>query len=275
MKRSRQGIPFWKVQGAGNDALIVESRHFPRNKPAFVRRFAHRSLGVGADQVLEVLRRGPLPEIRFWNRDGSRAEMCANGTRSFLRFALEERWIRRQKELSVLAAGRLRKGWLGAGGKVELSLGKPEINPMDKLSVGGRKFSFTPVSTGNPHAVIFLPQAFSGFDYRIYGAAIEAHRKFPKKTNVEFVRKVRVRGRAVELTVEAWERGAGATLSCGTGAVAAAAAHRASCTEERRKNLYYVKMTSFTLTVRFKNTEAFLSGPSSTIAEGLYCFQAR
>ena len=255
------------MQGAGNDALIVESRHFPKNKAAFVRRLAHRSLGLGADQVLEVLRRGPKPAIRFWNCDGSRAEMCANGTRSFLKFALEQGWIKKSTAFSILASGKRREAFFRAGA-VELSLGTPELKGESSVRVLGKNFSYTSVATGNPHAVVFLPKAPRGFDYKIFGAAIEVHRKFPQKTNVEFIRRTRRKGRAVELTVEAWERGAGATLSCGTGAVAAAAAHRASVPQGKRQNLYLVKMTNFTLTVRFKNEEAFLSGPSSTIAEG-------
>ncbi len=263
----RQGIPFWKVQGAGNDALIIESRHFPKAKSGFVRSIAHRTLGMGADQVLEVIRAGDCPEIQIWNCDGSRAEMCANGTRSFLQFAVANDWVKRKPELPIIVSKQETRAFL-CNGKIELSLGYPHVTSDAEIVVSGKRFSYTPVSTGNPHAVIFLPKPPKKFDYKVFGPAIEHHRNFPQRTNVEFVRKVKVSGKRVLLNVEAWERGAGATLSCGSGAVAAAAAHRERT--GNKFNFYHVKMTRFTLTVRFRNNEAFLSGPSSTIAEGVY-----
>jgi diaminopimelate epimerase len=269
MKKARikQGILFWKVQGAGNDALIVESRDFPARKAAFVRNISHRSLGVGADQLLEVISRGPVPEIQIWNGDGSRPEMCANGTRSFLQFALDKGWIKKQREISVVVSGKAHQAFFD--GKIALSLGFPHVSTENHLKVLGKRFAYTPVSTGNPHAVIFPSQKLPrDFDYKVYGPLIECHKNFPKKTNVEFIRGIKIRGGVVTMQVEAWERGAGATLSCGSGAVAAAAAHR-----EHMGNIFHtyrIQMTKFTLTVRFKNNEAFLSGPSSTLAEGRF-----
>ena len=82
--RARQGTRFHKLHGAGNDLLVLTSSELPKaNKAAFIRRIAHRQLGIGCDQIMEVLSKKPLA-IQVWNQDGSKAEMCANGSRTFL-----------------------------------------------------------------------------------------------------------------------------------------------------------------------------------------------
>jgi diaminopimelate epimerase len=141
---------------------------------------------------------------------------------------------------------------------------------METIEFSGKKIPFRPVRTGNPHAVIWMAGgegnwlAPSDFSYRSYGPRIENHSRFPQRTNVEFVRKILLTKSGAEVYVEAWERGAGATLSCGSGAVAVAAEVR------RRTNapLVQVHMTQFKLRIRFEGERAFLSGPCALVASG-------
>jgi diaminopimelate epimerase len=269
---TRQGkpIPFQKLHGAGNDILIVEAKHLPKiGKPALLRRMAHRQLGIGCDQVVEVLSRKPL-RVQIWNQDGSRAEMCANGSRVLLFLAAKEGWISRASSAIPLEISGKKYVALKTKGGYELCLGKPDVGEESLLRVGQSRIPYFPVSVGNPHAVILAgPRSWRmPKDYSLlrYGPAIECHSRFPQKTNVEIVRSWKQRGSVVEASVDVWERGAGATLSCGSGAVAVAAVLRKLSGAKMIK----VRMTDYLLTIRFEGERAYLSGPSALVAKGLF-----
>ena len=269
---TRQGkpIPFQKLHGAGNDILIVEAKHLPKSgKPGLLRRMAHRQLGIGCDQVVEVLSRKPL-RVQIWNQDGSRAEMCANGTRVLLFLAAKEGWISRAAtEIPLEISGKKYVARKTKGG-YELCLGETDVKEASLLRVGQSTIPYFPVNAGNPHAVILagpkgwrLPK-----DYSLprYGSAIECHSRFPQKTNVEIVRSWKKKGSLVEAEVDVWERGAGATLSCGSGAVAVAAVLR----KLSGAKLVKVRMTDYLLTICFEGERDYLSGPSTLVAKGLF-----
>lgn len=270
-----QGIelPFYKIHGAGNDLLVFQSKDLrlpAGRKPAFLREMAHRQLGVGADQIIEVLARDPL-SIQIWNQDGSKAEMCANGGRAFLFLAQREGWIGNEPRVPITISGLACEGIRVSGG-YELGLGEPKVLGEKVLSVFGSKIPYWDVSVGNPHAVILATGAKGhwrppkNFSFHVYGPAIEVHKAFPKKTNVEFVRAVRQRGSVAEAEVEVWERGAGPTLSCGSGAVAVARVLREILGVKKARIL----MNGFALVVRFEGRGAFLSGPAAVKAKGVY-----
>ncbi|MGZ3692890.1 MAG: diaminopimelate epimerase [Bdellovibrionota bacterium] len=275
-RRQAKGLPFYKLQGAGNDAIVFFKKDLRRNgakKTAFLRQMAHRQLGIGTDQFVEVLSLKPL-SVQIWNGDGSTAEMCANGTRSFLYLAAEQGWVDPKKQkISIRVSGqnytanRIKLGY-------ELCLGTPQIGELETLALGKDKIPFHPVSTGNPHAVILCGEGSgywsppTDFSYTLHGPQIESAPRFPKKTNVEYVRSVSKMGRDSVVRVEAWERGAGATLSCGSGAVAVAALLRS----QGQGNSFKIKMTDFELQVRFEGDQAFLSGPCALVAKGEYYF---
>jgi diaminopimelate epimerase len=269
----RQGSRFWKLQGAGNDLLVLESSQMPtRGKAAFVKAISHRQLGVGCDQLMEVTSRSPLA-IQIWNGNGSKSEMCANGARTFLFFAAHEKWIDPEAKTVVLqVSGKPYEGRRIGHEIYEFSLGEPQIGPLETLKVGEENIPFRAVITGNPHAVIVAhgPKSWKaprGFDYKVTGPKIETHKRFPQKTNVEFLRKIQVKGKTAEVGVEVWERGAGATLSCGSGAVAVAAVVKALYPQIV---VCKVRMTSFELRIRFEGAVAFISGPCALVAEGFY-----
>lgn len=274
---ARQAIdlPFSKLHGAGNDIIVFLAKHLrlsPRQKASFLRCMAHRQLGVGCDQFVEVLSFDPL-SIQIWNGDGSTAEMCANGSRTFLYLASIEGWIDRSaSEVSLTISGKPYSSRKVGEHLYELCLGKPEIHGQESITVLGKKIPFWSVSTGNPHAVVLTTshkgswKAPKGFSYLEFGPPFEKHPHFPKKTNVEFVRSISQKGKKITAVVEAWERGAGATLSCGSGAVAVAAVLK----ELMGATQFSVRMTDFELQIRFEGDQGFLSGPCALVAKGVY-----
>jgi diaminopimelate epimerase len=267
----KQAPRFYKLHGAGNDVVVLHSEEMPAaGKAAFVRRVAHRQLGIGCDQVVELLSLRPLA-IQIWNQDGTKAEMCANGSRCFLFLAALEKWIPRSAaRIKIQISGKPYEGLRATPGNYELCLGRPEIGEPEILPLGEGAIPFWPVRTGNPHAVILLGtgpgewKAPKDFSYLDYGPRIEKHPRFPLRTNVEFVHGLKLRGKAAAMAVLAWERGAGATLSCGSGAVAAAALVRKRTGAQRIE----VEMTEFRLRVRFEDERAYLSGPCVLVARG-------
>jgi diaminopimelate epimerase len=221
---------------------------------------------------MEVTSRSPLA-IQIWNGDGSKSEMCANGARTFLFFAARQKWIDPEAiVVDLQVSGKPYKGYRIGHESYEFSLGEPQVGPDETLKLGSEAIPMRAVITGNPHAVILTAgpkswKAPKNFDYKITGPLIETHKRFPQKTNVEFLRKIQLKGKTAEVDVEVWERGAGATLSCGSGAVASAAVV---------KTLYpqilvcKIRMTKFELRIRFEGAVAFISGPCALVAEGFY-----
>jgi len=233
-------IKFTKMHGLGNDFVVVdaiEGAPAEEKLPALAKALCARRFGVGADGMILVLpSRAADFRMRIFNADGSEAEMCGNGIRAFARFVYERSYTR-QRELEVeTLAGIVRPRLRLRGGKVtgvrvdmgEPRLGRSEI-PMkgpeaervvgERIRVGGRRYEMTAVSMGNPHCVLFVPDVERAKVEQI-GPAIEHHDLFPRRTNVEFAQIV---GEG-EMKMRVWERGAGETLACGTGASAAVVA---------------------------------------------------
>jgi diaminopimelate epimerase len=208
---------FSKWHGLGNDYLLVERADLGSPLgPALVRRLCDYHLGIGSDGVLEVLAAdGARAEIVIWNPDGSTAELSGNGTR------IAARWLARRSgadEVVVAVGPRDVRARLRGGLEVEMEIGPVEVGPPEALDVDGTSLEFTPVSVGNPHAVIRRDPDRA--DLLRLGPLVEKHSRFPARTNVQLVR---VDSRS-EATVGVWERGAGETLSSGTSAVAVAGA---------------------------------------------------
>jgi len=203
----------------------------PRIEPIAARR-CDRHHGIGADQLL-VVRPGASADFRMeiWNADGSQVEMCANGIRAFYKY-LRDRGHTDRDAISVeTLSGVVRPRWSGAD-RLTVDMGRPILAPaviptaiaagpgpvLDvPLAVEGETLRVSSVSMGNPHAVIYVDDP-DATPVERWGRAIEHHPAFPNRVNVEFVR-VLDRGRIAQRT---WERGAGETLACGSGACAVA-----------------------------------------------------
>jgi diaminopimelate epimerase len=212
-----RAIPFEKWHGLGNDYLVVERDALAAPlEPALVRRLCDCHFGVGSDGVLEVTAvDGPRAEVVIWNPDGSTAELSGNGTR------IAARWLARRTgvpDVRIAVGPREVVARMREGLQVEMDMGPVEVAPVESLEVDGAAVDFTPVSVGNPHAVIAREPDRS--ELLRLGPLVENHPRFPDRTNVQLVRV----DSASEATAGVWERGAGETLSSGTSACAVAAA---------------------------------------------------
>jgi diaminopimelate epimerase len=232
-----EGLKFWKMHGTGNDFIVIDNRDgkIKENKLSeFSKRICERRLSVGADGLLLVYNSNVADlKMRMFNPDGTEAEMCGNGIRCFAKFCYENE-ITRKKELNVETLAGIKHTWLSTNGEVKsvkVDMGTPSFErrsiPMrgegicinKKLKVDDEVYELTCMSLGNPHCVLFVDN-LDAFPVQEIGPKMESHRVFPKRTNVEFVQVIN-RG---EIKVRVWERGAGETLACGTGACASAVA---------------------------------------------------
>ena len=206
-----------KWQALGNDYLLVEPAELAEPlTPELVQRVCDYHYGVGSDGLLELVSvDGAAAELRVWNPDGSTAELSGNGAR------IAAAWLSRRsgaERVELQVAERVVEALVGTDGVVQLDVGPVIVGEPETLDLDGEEVEFTPVSVGNPHAVVRREPEPA--DLRRLGPRIEAHGRFPDRTNVQLVR---VDGRH-DITVGVWERGAGETLSSGTSSVAAAAA---------------------------------------------------
>ncbi len=206
-----------KWQALGNDYLLVEPAELTVPLTAErVRFLCDYHYGVGSDGVLEIVGvDDDGVDLRIWNPDGSTAELSGNGARIAIAWAARRSGA---EHVRLRVSDRVVEGEVGGGGDVELKVGQVEVGETEALDVEGEPVELTPVSTGNPHAVIRRDPERA--ELLRLGPMVECHPRFPGRTNVQLVR---VDSRH-DLTVGVWERGAGETLSSGTSSIAAAAA---------------------------------------------------
>lgn len=213
---------FSKWHGLGNDYLLVERAELASPlTPEQVQKICDYHFGVGSDGILEVVSAdGDQADVVIWNPDGSTAELSGNGTR------IAARWLARRSgadEVSIHVGPREVRARMREGSEVEMDMGEVEVGERETIELGGEQVELTPVSVGNPHAVI-RDDEFDREDLLRLGPLVENHNRFPQRTNVQLVRVLSPR----EIVVGVWERGAGETLSSGTSSVAAAAAAAAN-----------------------------------------------
>jgi diaminopimelate epimerase len=230
-------MDFSKYQGLGNDFLLFDLRARPTaeglaTNAELVRRLCDRRFGVGGDGVILALppEAGGELRMRIFNADGSEAEMCGNGIRCLARFLadLDGEDPGRRWDVET-AAGRIRPE-LGDDGQVRVDMGPPFLEPdsvpttldpgpagmpQGELEAGGQLWSVAAAGMGNPHAVVPVADA-AAVDLEAIGAALEVHPAFPARANVHLVQVLH----PGHLLMRVWERGAGVTLACGTGACA-------------------------------------------------------
>lgn len=213
------GIPFEKWQGLGNHYVVTEGADWPfAITPSRARLVCDPNFGVGSDGILEVVRHDDLPEMRVWNPDGSMAENCGNGIRMVARYLAMKGALPADGRVRT-GAGEVRVAVDGAVVAVDMGHARfPNGESEEPLATGAGQVALAEVSMGNPHAIIRHddPDSVVGS----VGPLVENAERFPQRTNVEFVR----RDGPSEMTMRVWERGAGVTMACGTGACAAAVA---------------------------------------------------
>jgi len=227
-------IRFTKMHGLGNDFVVIDAvRQVLDLTPAQARFLADRHFGVGCDQIL-LVEKPPRPGVdfgyRIFNADGGEVEQCGNGARCFARF-VHEQGLSDQREIRVATRSGIIAPRLETNGEVSVDMGVPIFAPAEipfvsdssatvqALQVGDRVFDITAVSMGNPHAVQVVDDIASAPVERD-GPLIEAHPRFPRRVNAGFMQVLD--RHAIRLRV--YERGAGETLACGSGACAAVVA---------------------------------------------------
>ena len=231
-------MKFWKYHALGNDYIVMDPRDLPAPLTTEqVKTICHRNFGVGSDGILL----GPLPSttakcaLKIYNPDGSIAEKSGNGVRIFSRYLWDTKFVGND-EFALQTDGGIVRSTVFDGGKMaRVEMGKVSFDsekiPVtgakrevinEKISVGGREFTYCAATIGNPHCVLPLPEISAKLAHE-FGPLLEVHPNFPRKTNVQFLK---VLDRA-NIQIEIWERGAGYTLASGSSSSASAAvAHK-------------------------------------------------
>ena len=249
---------YTKMHGIGNDYLFVFGE-VPENAAQLAVKYSNRQSGIGSDGMIYINYSDIADfSMRIFNADGSEAKMCGNGIRCVASFVREKGYTDKD-ELTVETLSGV-KHLLIDGGGVTVDMGKAEISDDLMLDLG---FECTPVSVGNPHAVIFTDDV-ALILLRDIGPKIECNKAFPGRVNVEFVSVVGDN----ELRMRVWERGSGETLACGTGACASAAAavSKGLC---RKDEPIKVHLDGGDLEITVKNDfTCLMRGPAEFVSEG-------
>ncbi|MFM9834571.1 MAG: diaminopimelate epimerase [Methylophilaceae bacterium] len=224
-------LKFTKMQGAGNDFVVVDAFTSPVSLNAIqIKKIANRFFGVGCDQLL-LVERTNTPNVdfcyRIFNADGGEVEQCGNGARCFVRFVVNK-GLTNKHEIVVETASGIISLKLQEDGQVTVNMGKPRFEPTQipflveskqseyALTLNNRTISISAVSMGNPHAVTLVDNVDTA-NVSDLGPQIESHASFPQRVNAGFMQIVNPH----EIKLRVYERGSGETLSCGTGACAA------------------------------------------------------
>ena len=281
-------LKFEKYQGAGNDFVIVSEKELiEKGIPEygeFASQVCNRHFGIGADGLIILKYVASMPFMFFFNADGSQAPMCGNGIRCFSHYLVNNHLVAGNEFVVKTVPGdltiRVNYDEERDDFSARVNMGKPIFNIKElintekekflreKINIDGKEIEISYIFMGTDHSVIFVND-FSDYDIDEIGEKIENYTDlFPKKVNVNFV-KVYDRKRMEVIT---WERGAGRTLACGTGATASAVLARTFGFVDNKVN---VKVPGGQLVIEYEGGEnnAFMTGPSEKIAEGLYKFQ--
>jgi len=234
---------FQKWHGLGNDFILIEGSL--KNPNFLAKKLCNRHLGIGADGLVLVLPSKKADyKMRIFNPDSSEAEMCGNAIRCVAKYL-------GKKKIKVETLAGIIEPELLSNGQAKVNMGKPKhVGDFGKI---------TAISIGNPHAVLFVKNF--DFDWQKKGREIENNIKlFPKKTNVEFVKIINKNN----LEIKVWERGAGPTLACGTGACAAAFASFLKNKTNRQVNAH---LPGGKLKIEIKDN-IYMTGPAIKVFQG-------
>ncbi|MCF8010816.1 MAG: diaminopimelate epimerase [Clostridiales bacterium] len=275
---------FKKVQGLGNDFVLIDAGNekLPGELAPLAQKICNRNFGIGADGLV-LIKHSNIADIRMQiiNSDGSEAEMCGNAIRCVGKYVYENGIVNKKKINVETGAGIIvpevivnDKDEVYA---VKVKMGEPKLDreniPMngppgkvvdEKLKVDDHEFNITCVSMGNPHGVIFVP-VVEEISLDQQGPGIENHEVFPAKINAEFVQ---VLSRS-EIQVRVWERGAGPTLACGTGACASAVAANL-CGYTNRKVSVHLPGGSLDINWSENDNNVYMTGPAVEVFSGEY-----
>ena len=273
-------IKFTKMHGLGNDYVYIDSiNQTIENESSLAKFVSNRHFGIGSDGLILICKSDIADfKMRMFNSDGSEAEMCGNGIRCVGKFiydkGLTDKTIVKIETLAGIKTLVLNT----KDGKVEtarVDMGEPILEaekipviskeqPVKNLELEAenKKFKFTCVSMGNPHAITIVENT-KEFDVEKYGKILEVDKAFPKKANIEFAQIIDKEN----IKMRVWERGAGETLACGTGACATAVACNLNGLTGRKVN---IELLGGTLNIEWneKDNHVYMTGPAVTVFDG-------
>lgn len=274
-------IKFTKYHGLGNDFILIDNRAAtqPIITPEQAVKLCDRHFGIGADGVIFALpgQEGTDYTMRIFNSDGSEPEMCGNGIRCLALFLAELEGTNAKTEYRIHTLAGVITPKLEGQGKVKVDMGMPQLSAAQipttlasadekvinaPLEVAGKSWQVTCVSMGNPHCITFVEDA-AAISLETLGPQFEHHPAFPQRTNTEFIQVVR----PDYLKMRVWERGAGITLACGTGACATVVAGVLTGKSDR---LCTVELPGGCLEIEWseQNQRIYMTGPAEQVFTG-------
>jgi len=278
-------IKFTKMQGAGNDFVVIDAiSQTLAFKPAQWRQLADRRFGIGADQIL-VVEKSDSADVdfryRIFNADGGEVEQCGNGARAFARF-VTDKGLTNKRQIRVETMSGIITLKLEEDGQITVDMGPPTLLPAQipfdslglcsrqdhraarwPLEINGKTIELVVVSMGNPHAVQIVPDADAA-PVNLDGPAIENHPRFPRRVNAGFMEVVDRH----HIRLRVYERGAGETLACGTGACAAVVAGIQMGRLDAPVNVH-TRGGELSIAWSGEGTPVLLTGPAEPVFEGV------
>ena len=274
-------IKFTKMHGLGNDYVYIDAINQKiENRSELAKYVSDRHFGIGSDGLILICESKVADfRMQMFNSDGTEAEMCGNGIRCVGKFVYDKGMTNKDVvTIETLAGIKLLKFTIKDGKveKVRVDMGEPILEPEKipvlsqenpvknlNLKVEDKYFKFTCVSMGNPHAITFIDEDVKNFDVHKYGKIVEIDKAFPKRTNVEFINIVDKNN----IKMRVWERGAGETLACGTGACASAVASYLNGYTERNVN---VELLGGKLEIELneEDNHVYMTGPATFVFDG-------
>lgn len=273
-------IKFTKMHGLGNDYVYIDAINQKiENESSLAKFVSNRHFGIGSDGLILICKSEVADfKMRMFNSDGSEAEMCGNGIRCVGKFVYDK-GITNKTTVKIETLAGIKTLILNTkDGKVEtarVDMGEPILEaekipvistekPVKNLELEAenKKFKFTCVSMGNPHAITIVENT-KEFDVEKYGKVLEVDKAFPKKANIEFAQIIDRQN----INMRVWERGAGETLACGTGACATAVACNLNGLTDRKVN---IELLGGTLNIEWNETDnhVYMTGPAVTVFDG-------
>lgn len=273
-------IKFTKMHGLGNDYVYIDAINQKiENESSLAKFVSNRHFGIGSDGLILICKSEIADfKMRMFNSDGSEAEMCGNGIRCVGKFVYDKDLTNKTTVKIETLAGIKTLILNTKDDKVEtarVDMGEPILEaekipvisteePVKNLELEAenKKFKFTCVSMGNPHAITIVENT-KEFDVEKYGRVLEVDKAFPKKANIEFAQIIDRQN----INMRVWERGAGETLACGTGACATAVACNLNGLTARKVN---IELLGGTLNIEWNETDnhVYMTGPAVTVFDG-------
>ena len=274
-------LQFTKMHGLGNDYVYMDAINQKiENRSELAKFVSDRHFGIGSDGLILICPSEKADfRMQMFNQDGSEAEMCGNGIRCVGKFVYDKGLTNKETITVETLAGIKTLVMTAKNGKIEtarVDMGEPILEPEKipviskenpvknlKLNEENKEFNFTCVSMGNPHAVTFIKEDVNKFDICKYGAKLEVNEAFPKKANIEFINVIDDK----TLKMRVWERGAGETLACGTGACASTVAAILNGYTSREVTVH---LLGGDLKIKWDENDnhVYMTGPATTVFEG-------